>query len=111
MVEPLTVIMSSLPSLSQSISPIPPLMDSTMYFLSGEEMCGTVKPAFWPTSSNCGTGACGAWDLGGAICANTTAVANSSIHNVHQIRITREIVDYTGRQFLNRIRRERTLEL
>src|ERR1700733_3784421 len=47
-------VMSSLPSLSQSISPTPPLIDSTMYFLSGEEMCGTVSPAFCVTSSNCG---------------------------------------------------------
>src|SRR6202021_2059707 len=53
-VEPFTVMMSSLPSLSQSIRPTPPLMDSTMYFLSEDEMCETVRPAFCATSSNCG---------------------------------------------------------
>src|ERR1700722_13736788 len=47
-------MMSSLPSLSQSINPTPPLMDSKIYFFSGEEMCETVRPAFCATSSNCG---------------------------------------------------------
>src|SRR5712671_4078257 len=61
-------------------------------------------PAFWAMSSNCGTESCGDRDLGGAICANIIAVRRSSIHNVNQVRITREIVDYTGRQFLHRIR-------
>jgi hypothetical protein len=37
--------MSSLPSLSQSIRPTPPLTDSMMYFAAGEEMWETVKPA------------------------------------------------------------------
>src|SRR5260370_42485698 len=46
--------MSSLPSLSQSIKPTPPLMDSIMYRLSEEEICETVKPACLLTSSNRG---------------------------------------------------------
>src|SRR5437660_4064099 len=53
-VDPLTVMMSSLPSLSQSIKPTPPLMDSMTYLLSGEEMCETVRPACLLTSSNRG---------------------------------------------------------
>src|SRR5205823_14586305 len=56
MVEPFTVMMSSLPSLSQSISPAPPLMDSTMYFFSGVEMWETVRPASLATSLNRGNG-------------------------------------------------------
>src|SRR5260370_11314508 len=48
--------MSSLPSLSQSIKPTPPLMDSIMYRLSEEEICETVKPACLLTSSNRGGG-------------------------------------------------------
>src|SRR5947209_19370401 len=68
MVEPFTVMMSSLPSLSQSISPAPPLMDSTMYFFSGVEMWDTVNPASLATSLNCGNGRLGA---GG--CADATS--------------------------------------
>src|ERR1700683_3935452 len=48
--------MSWRPSLSQSKKPTPPLMDSRMYFLSGEEMCGTVRPACAAISSNTGGG-------------------------------------------------------
>src|ERR1700722_15201637 len=55
-------MMSSLPSLSQSINPTPPLIDSTMYFLSGEEMCATVRAACWAMSSNFGSGAAGLGD-------------------------------------------------
>src|SRR6516164_5499584 len=54
-VEPLTTTMSSLPSLSQSNTPTPPLMDSMTYRLSFEEMWGTVSPARAPISSNVGT--------------------------------------------------------
>src|SRR5215469_18737166 len=54
-VEPLTITMSSLPSLSQSNSPIPPLMDSITYRLSLDEMCGTVRPAEAAMSSKMGT--------------------------------------------------------
>src|SRR6266566_5243313 len=54
-------MMSSLPSLSQSIRPTPPLIDSTMYFLSAEEMCAMVIPAFSAMSSNFGTGVCETW--------------------------------------------------
>ena len=54
MVEPLTTMMSSLPSLSQSIRPIPPLIDSIMYCLSGVETCGTVRPTSLETSLKCG---------------------------------------------------------
>src|SRR5215469_9964399 len=50
MVDPFTTMMSSLPSLSQSIRPTPPLIDSTMYCLSGVEMWGTVSPASRETS-------------------------------------------------------------
>src|SRR5579864_9044630 len=55
MVEPFTTTMSSLPSLSQSIRPTPPLMDSTMYCLSGVEMWGTVRPTSFETSLKRGT--------------------------------------------------------
>jgi hypothetical protein len=55
-VDPLMVMMSSLPSLSQSIKPTPPLMDSMTYRLSGEEICETVRPACLLTSSNRGVG-------------------------------------------------------
>src|SRR5438874_5846844 len=58
MVEPFAVMMSSFPSLSQSIRPAPPLIDSTMYFLSGEEICETVSPACFAMSSKWGTLAC-----------------------------------------------------
>src|SRR5213594_1793784 len=67
MVEPFTVMMSSLPSLSQSISPAPPLMDSTMYFFSGVEMWDTVNPASLATSLNCGN------SLGAGVCADATS--------------------------------------
>src|ERR1700693_1119581 len=78
-------MMSSLPSLSQSISPTPPLIDSTMYFLSGEEMCATVRPAFCATSSNCGRdGAFSAGELAGglagAACAGNLAVRSEPVH-------------------------------
>src|SRR5207245_6074760 len=66
MVEPFTVMMSSLPSLSQSISPAPPLIDSTMYFFSGVEMCETVNPASLATFLNCGSGSLGAGVWAGA---------------------------------------------
>src|SRR5438874_6955647 len=46
--------MSSFPSLSQSMKPTPPLMLSMMYFFSGVEMCSTVKPARFVTSSKRG---------------------------------------------------------
>src|SRR5712671_2422831 len=49
-------MMSSLPSLSQSMKPAPPLIDSMTYLLSGEEICETVKPACLATSSNRGVG-------------------------------------------------------
>src|SRR5271170_7451033 len=102
-VEPLTVMMSSLPSLSQSISPTPPLIDSTMYFLSGEEMCGTVRPTFCATSSNCGIDCglglgvfCGgefAGGLAGEDCASSAAVSNpiprESVHTESKDRIGR----------------------
>src|SRR2546427_3776935 len=71
MVEPFTVMMSSLPSLSQSISPAPPLIDSTMYFFSGVEMCETVNPASLATSLNCGSGG-----LGAGVCADATSERN-----------------------------------
>src|SRR5262249_16580632 len=48
--------MSSLPSLSQSNTPTPPLMDSITYRLSLDEMWGTVSPARVPISSKMGTG-------------------------------------------------------
>src|SRR5215472_4066146 len=54
-VEPLTITMSSLPSLSQSNRPIPPLMDSITYLLSLDEMCATVRPAEAAMSSKIGT--------------------------------------------------------
>src|ERR1700678_924551 len=41
------------------MKPTPPLMDSTMYFLSGEAMCETVSPARSEMSSKVGTGAVG----------------------------------------------------
>src|SRR5262245_2334195 len=47
--------MSSLPSLSQSNTPIPPLIDSITYRLSFGEMCGTVRPAEDAMSSKTGT--------------------------------------------------------
>jgi hypothetical protein len=49
-------MMSSFPSLSQSMNPTPPLIDSMMYLFSGEERCETVKPACLLTSSNLGIG-------------------------------------------------------
>src|SRR5215470_9387066 len=58
-VEPLTITMSSLPSLSQSNKPIPPLMDSITYLLSRDEMCETVRPAEAAMSSKTGTGETG----------------------------------------------------
>src|ERR1700678_2755458 len=99
-------MMSSLPSLSQSIRPTPPLMDSTMYFLSGEEMCGTVSPAFRATSSNCGSGL-GALclvrnsggDTGGlerAACANTNGARSSPVHKGSNVRIARRSIIQGG---------------
>src|ERR1700691_3549083 len=86
-------MMSSLPSLSQSISPTPPLIDSTMYFLSGEEICVPVSPDFCATSSNHGMdcwerGSCAsltetdgvADGLAGAACASSIGVINNSVH-------------------------------
>src|ERR1700724_2983829 len=93
-VDPLTVMMSSLPSLSQSIRPTPPLMDSTMYFLSGEEMCGTVSPAFWAKSSNCGTGDCGAGGLEEGIWASEIAANNKPIQKARPGRIGGKRLDY-----------------
>src|SRR5271155_5450177 len=102
--------MSSLPSLSQSISPAPPLMDSTMYFLSGEEMCGTVNPAFWAMSSNCGTG-CGlgscvfdngelAGALAGADWAGSIAESRNTVHreNAHTENVHTESEARIGRR-------------
>src|ERR1022692_2925593 len=107
-------MMSSLPSLSQSISPTPPLMDSTMYFLSGEEMCGTVRPAFCATSSNCGTDAGGAGScafctgelaggLAGAACASSIVVSSNpvgreSVHTESEARIGRGSIIQGGSQ-------------
>src|SRR6266850_1418026 len=54
--DPFTVMMSSLPSLSQSMKPAPPLIDSITYLLSGEEICETVNPACLARSSNRGVG-------------------------------------------------------
>src|SRR5262249_37802626 len=54
-VEPLTTTMSSLPSLSQSNTPTPPLMDSMTYRLSFDEIWDTVSPARAPISSKTGT--------------------------------------------------------
>src|SRR5580698_6001358 len=98
-VEPLTVMMSSLPSLSQSISPTPPLMDSTIYFLSGEEICGTVRPAFWAMSSNCGIdcelglGVFCDGELAGEDCASSVAVSKpihrENVHTESKVRIGR----------------------
>src|SRR5579863_8052342 len=100
-------MMSSLPSLSQSISPTPPLIDSTMYFLSGEEMCATVRPACWAISSNFGRDAV---ELGGSVlcaelagdfCAATCASAigfrsspmnRENVHTEGAARIGRAII-------------------
>src|SRR5690349_2630555 len=60
--DPLTVMMSNLPSLSQSMKPTPPLMDSMMYRFSGEELWETVRPACLATSSKWGMGGeAGVW--------------------------------------------------
>src|ERR1022692_1661775 len=101
-------MMSSLPSLSQSISPTPPLMDSTMYFLSGEEMCDTVRPAFCAISSKRGIdadelGSCvfcngelaGSW--AGEDCASSVAVSSDtahreSVHKESRARIGRRLI-------------------
>src|SRR5213075_167991 len=66
-----------LPSLSQSMNPTPPLMDSRMYRFSGVELCGTVSPACWLTSSNRGTGM--AVSL---LCARLDTTRNSSARTV-----------------------------
>src|SRR6202171_4937033 len=47
---------SSFPSLSQSIKPTPPLIDSIMYRLAEEERCEAVSPACLLTSPNRGVG-------------------------------------------------------
>src|SRR5271170_3361747 len=113
-VEPLTVMMSSLPSLSQSISPTPPLMDSTMYFLSGEEMCGTVSPAPCAISSNCGTGcSLGFCVLGddeltggfaGEVCASSIALSS---HPIPRERVHTESSARIGRDRLYKAWRSR----
>src|SRR5258707_6493591 len=84
MVEPLTTMMSSLPSLSQSIRPTPPLMDSTMYCLSGVEMCGTVRPTSRETSLKPG-----AW-------AQTVGEKIRTIKRI--VRITVRVFDYRGQR-------------
>src|SRR5271170_5872109 len=99
-------MMSSLPSLSQSINPTPPLMDSMMYFLSGEEMCGTVSPAFCATSSNRGidceprSGAFSGGELAGGLagedCASTVGVSKpihrENVHAESNARIGRGLI-------------------
>src|SRR5580704_2703571 len=97
-------MMSSLPSLSQSINPTPPLMDSTIYFFSGEEMCDTVNPAFCATSSNCGmdcsrgfcvlgndelTGALAGGDCASSIEVSSHPVPRKSVHTEGSTRIGR----------------------
>jgi hypothetical protein len=52
----LTTSAESVPLLSQSMKPTPPLIDSTMNFLSGDAMWDTVSPARALMSSNTGTG-------------------------------------------------------
>src|SRR5438445_13106594 len=89
MVEPFTVMMSSLPSLSQSISPAPPLMDSTMYFFSGVEMWDTVNPASLATSLNCGNGR-----LGAGVCADATSERNMA--KTRMSRMGDELRDYSA---------------
>src|SRR6185295_1431671 len=69
-------MMSSLPSLSQSIRPAPPLMDSTMYFFSGVEMWETVRPASWATSLELGTGDCAGGDFEAAVWADAHSGSN-----------------------------------
>src|SRR5579863_5415886 len=93
--------MSSLPSLSQSIRPTPPLIDSTIYFLSGEEICGTVRPAFWAISSNCGTGDGATGDgtvgdgavgtLGVFVCAGENAAKNNHAQKPTRVRMVKRI--------------------
>src|SRR6202789_3542819 len=55
-VEPSTTSAESVPLLSQSMKPTPPLIDSTMNFLSGDAMGDTVSPARALISSRTGTG-------------------------------------------------------
>src|SRR6185369_13438117 len=76
MVDPFTVMMSSLPSLSQSISPAPPLMDSTMYFFSGVEIWETDRPASWATSLKPGTGDCAGGDFEAGVWADAHSGSN-----------------------------------
>src|ERR1035438_1528711 len=90
-VDPLTVMMSSLPSLSQSIRPTPPLIDSTIYFLSGDEMWETLSPAFCATSSNWGTGDCLGGGGGGADCAGALIAIHKPTHRPNQVRIGEKI--------------------
>src|SRR3984885_15747176 len=105
-VDPFTVMMSSLPSLSQSMRPAPPLIDSTMYFLSGEEMCGTVRAAFAAMSSNWGTildaSAGGACALEPAAWPRVTAATNNPIHKnkKKRVRINSGDLDYTDPNIL-----------
>src|SRR3984957_223171 len=54
-VEPFTTRAESTPLLSQSMKPTPPLIDSTIYFFSGEAMCETERPAEAVISSKTGT--------------------------------------------------------
>src|SRR5215831_16081769 len=71
-------MMSSLPSLSQSMKPTPPLIDSTMYLFSGVERCGTVRPACCVMSSKRGTGGGeGAWARQGMVRSVTTIAVQS----------------------------------
>src|SRR5437763_804424 len=81
-------MMSSLPSLSQSIRPTPPLKDSTIYFLSGEEICGTVRPNFSARSSNWGTGSVGC----SLACAEVMDAKRSNIHSAGRIATVRAAV-------------------
>src|SRR2546427_709610 len=55
-VERFAITMSKRPSLSQSNSPTPPLMDSRMYRFSPVEMCEAVSPTSFAISLKTGTG-------------------------------------------------------
>src|SRR5712692_3004353 len=70
-------MMSSMPSLSQSMKPTPPLTDSRMYRFSGVELWGTVRPAILLISSKCGTG-----KAGSVPCARHETARTSSARTV-----------------------------
>jgi hypothetical protein len=79
-----------------------------MYFLSGDEMCGTVRPAFCATSSNCGRGSvlassvfCTGAFIGAAWAASNVVVSRhpaeqEKIHDERGIRIRRAIIQAGG---------------